>query len=304
MPDPITTEDLYGTTQSSSESTVIPEPPPPVQAPIPVEETPEIPMEPSEGTPSSGQVPPPPPMPKVTRGSPVVAILLFILLFIAGILLSSYIRPLFTGVSNKLPSVSTTTPTVAMVVASPTPIDPFAGWHTLTVAGISYKLPPNVLAPTCDGTSCVSQGAFLPGGTRFTIAPKTLTQPFSLHGALITDVNGTAFTSHDATVSGHTAIEFSGTFAGRTSGGYGFIQMHGFMIEVTPTLTLEVNHFTPTGVPADFAKDDALFAQIISTLNLPPVVLPTATSTPTVIPTITVAPLVPTTPSTATTSGN
>ncbi|MCX6793710.1 MAG: hypothetical protein NTY06_01245 [Candidatus Gottesmanbacteria bacterium] len=215
-------------------------------------------MEPSVG------VPPPPPMPKLSRSSTIITILIFITLFVAGILLSSYIRPFIAGVSRGL----TTVPTPTIVVATPPPVDPFAGWKTLTVAGLSYKLPPDVLAPTCDGTGCVSQGTYLPGGTRLTIAPKTVTQSLtSLRGAVVTDSAGTAFTSHDATVSGHTAIEFTGTFAGRTSGGYGFTQMHGFMIEVTPTVTLEINHFTPAGVTADWVRDDALFTQIISTLS-------------------------------------
>ena len=62
--------------------------------------------------------------------------------------------------------------------------------------------------------------------------------------------------------------EFSGTFSGRTTGGYGFTQMHGFMIEISPTQTLEINHFTPTGVTADWVRDDALFEQIISNLDV------------------------------------
>jgi hypothetical protein len=97
-------------------------------------------------------------------------------------------------------------------------------------------------------------------------------------GAAITDVNGTPFTSHDASVSGSAAIEFTGSFAGRTSGGYGFTQMHGFMIELTPTATLEINHFTPAGITADFAKDDTLFTQILSTLNFSPIPSPATTS--------------------------
>lgn len=219
-------------------------------------------------------VPPPrPPMPKVSWSSAVVTILIFLILFIAGMLLSSYIRPFFSGRGAIIPTPTT-------VAATPTPVDPFANWKTSTIAGISYKLPPDVLAPTCDGTSCVSQGTYLPGGTRLTISPKTVTQALStLRSAVITDVAGTAFTSHDATVSAHTAIEFTGTFTGRTSGGYGFTQMHGFMIEVSPTATLEINHFTPTGITADWARDDALFAQIISTLSFsqePPI----ATTTP------------------------
>ena len=238
--------------------------PPP---PIPIEETPEIPMEPSVGTP-----PPSPPMPKASPSSTVIMILVFLILFIAGILLSSYIRPFFSGRETPVP-----TPTI--VAPTPTPVDPFVSWRTSTIAGLSYKLPPDVLAPTCDGAACVSQGTYLPGGTRLTIAPKTVTQsPSSLRGAVITDAVGTAFTSRDATVSAHTAIEFTGTFAGRTSGGYGFTEMHGFMIEVTPTLTLEINHFTPTGVTADFAKDDALFTQILSTLNFSAPPVPATTS--------------------------
>jgi hypothetical protein len=199
-------------------------------------------------------------------------ILVFLILFIAGILLSSYIRPFFSG-------RGTPTPTPTQTVATPTPVDPFAGWKTSTIAGLSYKLPPDVLAPACDGTGCISQGTYLPGGTRLTISPKTVTQSLSsLRGAVITDVAGTAFTSHDATVSGQTAIEFTGTFTGRTSGGYGFSQMHGFMIEVTPTATLEINHFTPAGITADWARDDELFNTIISTLTFSATPVPATTS--------------------------
>ena len=43
IPDPITTSDLYGAT-------------PPAPAPLPVEETPEIPMEPSEGMPPPNKI--------------------------------------------------------------------------------------------------------------------------------------------------------------------------------------------------------------------------------------------------------
>lgn len=236
--------------------------------PIPIEETPEIPMDTSAEP--QLNVPPPPPMPKASPSSTVITILVFLILFIAGILLSSYIRPFFSGRETPVP-----TPTIV----APTPVDPFVGWRVSTIAGLSYKLPPDVLAPMCDGAACVSQGTYLPGGTRLTIAPKTVTQSLSgLRGAVVTDVTGTAFTSHDATVSAHTAIEFTGTFAGRTSGGYGFTKMHGFMIEVTPTLTLEINHFTPTGVTADFAKDDTLFTQIISTLNFSAAPVPATTS--------------------------
>jgi hypothetical protein len=167
-------------------------------------------------------------------------------------------------VENVIPQISTPAP----LIATPTPVDPFAGWKTYSETGVSYALPPTVLAPICDSSGCASKGAYLPGGTRLTIAPKNVTKALSaLHGAVITDINGTAFTSTDATISGHVAIEYSGKFSGTTSGGYGFTQMHGFMIEVSPTETLEMNHFTPTGATVDWVKDDALFTQIISKLN-------------------------------------
>lgn len=228
--------------------------------PIPIEETPEIPMDmPAE---PQQQVPPPPPMPTVSR-SPALSIIIALVLIGAGAFYFVYMRPAQTG-GNKTASSATPAP----VKATPTPADPTADWKSTTIAGISYKLPPDVSVPSCDVAGCISQGTNLPGGTRLTVSLKTVTQSLSsLRGAVITDVSGTAFTSHDATMSGHTAIEFSGAFTGRTTGGYGFTQMHGFMIEVTPTLTLEINHFTPVGATADFAKDDALFTQIISTVN-------------------------------------
>lgn len=222
--------------------------------PIPIEETPEIPMEPSAQ--ARPKVPPPPPMPQVSRSSTVIIILVFLILFVAGILLSSYIRPFFPGRGAVIPKPTSVIPT-------PTPVDPFAGWKTLTIAGLSYKLPPDVLAPVCDGASCASQGTYLPGGTRFTVASRG-------PSAFVTDANGVAFVNKDATISGYVATEFSGTFTGRTITGYLFTQMHGFMITVSPTATLEINHFTPAGITTDFAADDTLFTKIVSTLNFSP----------------------------------
>lgn len=281
----ITTEDLYGSTSTQPPAPVNPAPPaPPAQATVPVEETPEIPMDTAVGTsappPPMHGPPPPPPMPKVSRSSPIIVII-FLILFGAGILLSRYIRPFFTGTGNGVPQTQTPTPVpiVPADVLSPTPVMPLTDWKTLPIAGLSYKLPPDVLEPTCDGVGCVSYGTYLPGGTRLTVSSKTVAQPLSsLRGAIITDAAGTAFTSNDTTISGHVAIEFYGTFAGRTTGGFGFAQMHGFMIEVGPTTTLEVNHFTPTGVTADFAADDALFNQIVSTFDFSSVPTPAPTS--------------------------
>ena len=39
------------------------------------------------------------------------------------------------------------------------------------------------------------------------------------------------------------------------------------MIELTNTLSLEINHFTPNGITSDFVKDDALFDTILKTLT-------------------------------------
>jgi hypothetical protein len=41
------------------------------------------------------------------------------------------------------------------------------------------------------------------------------------------------------------------------------------MVEVTTSLSLEISHFSPNGVTADFAADDALFDQIVNSLVLP-----------------------------------
>jgi len=236
--------------------------------PLPIEETPEIPMPASEGTPPPSQVPPPPPMPSVSRGSVIVTMIVFILIFAAGVLLSGYIRPLFSGLTKKTAII----PAPTIVPATPAPADPFAGWHVLTIAGLSYKLPPEVPVPACDGTPCVSQGTYLPGGTRFTVASRGQI-------AFVTDANGFAFINKESTVSGHAAMEFTGEFSGRTTGGYGFTRMHGYMIAVNPTQALEISHFTPTGAAADFAGDDALFTRIVSTLSFNPEI-PVATTTP------------------------
>jgi hypothetical protein len=51
------------------------------------------------------------------------------------------------------------------------------------------------------------------------------------------------------------------------------------MIELSPTLTLEINHFTPLGITADFVSDDELFSKIVETLSYAGGA-PIATSTP------------------------
>lgn len=39
------------------------------------------------------------------------------------------------------------------------------------------------------------------------------------------------------------------------------------MIDLDATHSLEINHFTPSGITADFAADDLLFDKIVSSLT-------------------------------------
>ncbi len=296
MPDQISTEDLYGPSSGST-----PAPSTPVSSPvIPVEETPEIPM----NTVSSPSVPPPPPAPKASFGVGIAVLILFAGLFGLGVWLSSFFR-------QYLPSNAPTPAQQASGTIAPTPkvpLDPFATWKSyfvvsgatkLPVTGIAFQLPPNVLSPICDSASCVSQGTYLPGGTRFTVAARGTGQLLAdFRGRVVSDVGGIIFTTKEATVSGHKAQEFTGIFTGQTVSGYAFSRMRGLMIEVGPTLSLEINHFTPSGITADFAADDTLFNQIVKTVSFSSVAV-----TPTLVPVITVAPIATSTPKPATSSG-
>ena len=230
-----------------------------VPQPLPIEETPEIPQ-PEADRPLAEM---PPSKPKTSFGTIIGALILFVGLFGLGVWLSSFVRQF-------LPSGITPQETVNEPTVIPTPIDPMASWKTYKVMDISYKLPSDVLAPICDTTTCMSQGTYLPGGTRFTVAPRGTGQLLTdFRGSAISEVGGILFASKDTIAGGHNAKEFTGSFAGKTVAGYGFNKMRGYMIEVTPTTSLEINHFTPTGITADFTADDTLFDQIVGTLVLP-----------------------------------
>ncbi|KKW12923.1 MAG: hypothetical protein UY48_C0007G0012 [Candidatus Gottesmanbacteria bacterium GW2011_GWB1_49_7] len=289
MPDPISTDDLYGPSnppvpEGPGTLPARPEADQPL-AEIPIEETPEIPMEP-QGT-GAPRTPYSPPEPKSSFWSNLGVLIIFVGLFGIGVWLSSYVRQYlpngFVGVTPAQQEV------VNAPTATPTPVDPMASWKTyqvisgatkLPISGISFKLPPEVLAPTCDTTTCMSQGTYLSAGTRFTVAPRGAGQLLAdFRGSAISDAGGVVFTTKETTVNGHKARVFSGGVSGKTVGGYGFSQMRGYMIEVTPTLSLEMNHFAPNGVIADFEKDDLLFEQIVETLVLPTdTIVPIATS--------------------------
>jgi hypothetical protein len=256
-----------------------------VAQPLPIEETPEIVVE---------NQPPPPTKPKTSFGTTLGALILFVGLFGLGVWLSSYIRQYFpNGLNGITGGQQTPRPEADQPLAgTPTPIDPFAAWKIyqvtsgttkLPVEGISFKLPPDILSPICDTTTCMSQGTYLPGGTRLTVAARGVGQLLAdFRGSAISDVGGTVFTTKDTVVNGRNAKLFTGSFSGKTVGGYGFNQMRGYMIEVTPVLSLEFNHFTPIGITSDFAADDTLFDQIVSTLVMPgtPSATPVITSAP------------------------
>jgi hypothetical protein len=136
------------------------------------------------------------------------------------------------------------------------------------IAGISFKLPPDVLAPICDGPSCASQGTYLPGGTRLTVAPRGKGQWLpTTAGAIMTDAGGREFISKVASISGMPSQEFSGLFAGTTGGGYTFAQIRGIVVHGPEGISLEINHFAPTGVNANWDTDDVLFDKILETIT-------------------------------------
>jgi hypothetical protein len=111
---------------------------------------------------------------------------------------------------------------------------------------------------------------------------------------VISDTSGNPFLTKPVTIGGLSATEFTGSFTGRTISGYAFSQMRGVMIPVSDNLSLEVNHFTPSGIVSDFAADETVFDSILKTF-----VIENATQKGAVIPTATVLPL----PTSATSSG-
>lgn len=270
----INSQDLYAPTPEESPSVAVePEPLPAPDVPKQAESTEPV-FEPERELPDPLSRPELPPS-SHQRSNPLGMIVLFLVLFFVGIGASLLIRQLLSVGFPSFP-VAQTTPSP---VVNPTgiPNDPFAGWLTYevisgvtrdAVPGVSFRLPEEVYSPLCDGASCASQGTYLSGGTRFTVAvrgPRELLKDF--RGAKVSDVSGKLFTSKDATVSGRPAVEFTGTFVGTTVGGYSFSQMHGYMVAVSDTLSLEINHFTPTGITADFDGDDTLFEKIITTFS-------------------------------------
>ena len=253
-----------------------PEPIPPFPA---IQSQPQVQPEPEPQAP----VQPPLPMPQkphASWGNRIGYLILFILLFALGMWLSTIVRQYMPG-SGPGTTLPVPTPPARQVI----PTDPYAGWITYQiisgitrqpVANISFKLPPEVLSPICDGTGCPSQGTYLPGGTRFTVAARGVGQTLrDYRGAVVTDVLGQPFVTKDATTAGKMGVTFTGSFTGATATGYAFSRMRGAMIPVSDTLSIELNHFTPSGITADFESDDLLFEKILKSINL---TTPAATS--------------------------
>lgn len=227
-------------------------------------------------------------------GSTVRMIFLFLVLFAVGMGISVVLRQYLGSYFQQSPEtelvkstlVSTVTPTPNVValltpIATPTAIAalssdlwksyPVIGGATKQTIGMSFKLPPEILSPICDGASCASQGTYLPNGTRFTVAARGKGQLLAdaRGNIVVTDASGRAFMTKPTTVAGERkALEYTGLFSGTTVGGYTFSQMRGLMIEVDEDESLEMNHFIPSGVSADFAKDDALFDKIVASLTV------------------------------------
>ena len=224
---------------------------------------------------------------------------LFVLLFIIGYALSGVIRNVITKTSEPkvttktiitptgapaemLPSTTATDSSLSVLtvpkilttlapLASPSAwkqYNPVHGTTRSPITTIQLSLPGTILAPVCDGSSCGSQGTYLPGGTRLTIAPRGVGEVLAdYRGKIISDAAGKALVTKETTIAEKKATEYTTDTTGSTAGGYAFTTMHGYMIEVTDTLSFEINHFSPSGITTDFAADDAVFKSIVATIK-------------------------------------
>lgn len=265
---------------------------------------------PAVNTSSTAQTPPAPvtqpESPKVQEVKPkssffrrifgfIGTILFFAILFSLGIWLSTILRSyLPTGIpkNENTSTLESTNEQIEVQPDGPLTVESQEPWTSypilaagtkLPISGVTFEMPPEVLIPICDGASCVSQGTYLPGGSRFTVAARGSGLGLGYtQGAVITDAAGNPFTTTQITVTGRPALEYTGAFIGTTVGGFSFTQMRGVMIEVSNKLAIEFNHFAPKGVSVDFESDDVIFNKILESLTLPtPTSVPSATSTPT-----------------------
>lgn len=221
-------------------------------------------------------------------------IIFVVLLFGLGVWLSSQIRSFFAPVISDEIAVPTLFPTSGTegITGDSLPSSPSAtgsaslsqtmevisGTTKKAIPGLSYQLPGLIKAPACDSAGCSSQGTNLPGGTRFTVAPRGQGQLLpDFRGAILTDAAGREFTMKQTVIGGISVYEYTGDFTGRTGGGYTFTAIRGVLVPVSETLAIEFNHFAPAGVITDFAKDDVLFNEIIGSFRGVPANVPTPT---------------------------
>lgn len=229
-------------------------------------------------------------------------VLFVMLLFGLGVWLSGQLRSFFTPTVSQEVSIPTSAPfayatPTKQPLASPSAVMTPGAWQKLSVIngytkqpidGMSYQLPGDIAVPVCDSASCASQGTNLPGGTRFTVAPRGKGQVLpDFRGAILTDAGGKEFVMKQTLIGSVYVYEYTGDFTGRTGGGYTFTKMRGVLLPVSETLAVEFNHFAPAGITADFSKDDALFDSIIKTFATKGYIAPATptmsvpTSTPT-----------------------
>lgn len=249
----------------------------------------EISSEPKLPDPLSEPELPPPPSPlppplqtsikPVKKGGFFGAFVLYAILFAVGfgasILVKQYYPEAKLPDLPNLPLINvaiTPLPTFEIVPTSGAPIwktyQVISGVTKQSITGFEFFLPEDVLSPICDNLNCASQGTYLPGGTRFTVAARGKGQLLpDFRGTQISEVGGKIFTQQNTTIAGRSAVEFTANFNGQTVSGYNFTRMRGYMIALDD-ISFEINHFTPTGLTADFENDDKLFDQIIARLNL------------------------------------
>ncbi len=215
---------------------------------------------------------------------PVGLIMFIVLLFGLGIWLSGQLRSFFAPIASDevvVPTVSPFVPTTSVVPsASPSGSMTPQSWQVQTIIsgvtkqaipGVSYRLPGDVKTPVCDSTSCASSGTSLPGGTRFTVAPRGKGQLLpDFRGAILTDTTGKEFVMKQTTIGSISVYEYRGDFTGRTGGGYTFTKMRGVLVPVSDTFAIDFNHFAPTGATTDYTKDDLLFDEIIKSFQSSP----------------------------------
>lgn len=289
------------TAHDSSQSESTRETPPPSK-PLTYEETPLIDPVPDE---PPQEIPELPASSQHSFGGAVVMTLLFLVLFAVGMGISVVLRQYLGSRSEETPAIALTerlptvspTPTIISILtptaSSTATLAPLSdawkiypvvsGTTKQPIAGVTFQLPPQVPPPVCDGGNCASQGTYLPGGSRFTVAPRGRGQLLvDARGAVgLTDATGKSFTVNHVTLEGgRKALEYTGDFQGSTVGGYTFTRMHGFMIEIDDGLTVEMNHFAPSGLTVDFAADETVFAKIVATVGKSLPIAVTLTPTP------------------------